>query len=114
MGIGSLTAASKATGKKIMWVDVNGCAAEKKFCKYIDASVTKGVKVSVKGAILSAFHKTFNASTPYVGTLKNKGAQFIINKSISASLTKALNKEAAGIKAGTVSVNPMNYPASTN
>ena len=114
VGIGSLTAAAKATGKMIMWVDVNGCAAEAKFCKYIDASVTKGLKVSVKGAILSAFHKTFNATKPYVGTLKNKGAEFILNKKVSASLKAALNKAAAGIKAGTVSVNPMDYPASTN
>ncbi|MEI6709948.1 MAG: BMP family ABC transporter substrate-binding protein [Actinomycetota bacterium] len=114
VGIGSLTAAAKATGKMIMWVDVNGCAVEAKFCKYIDASVTKGLKVSVKGAILSAFHKTFNATKPYVGTLKNKGAEFILNKKVSASLKAALNKAAAGIKAGTVSVNPMDYPASTN
>jgi basic membrane protein A len=112
VGLGSVAAAKQAgVGHSIMWVDSNGCVSDAADCSWFIGTVAKGVEPSVEAAILSAAKGTFKGGT-YVGTLKNNGTQLELGGiSVSASLKADIAKAKAGIIAGTISVNPNNYPA---
>jgi basic membrane protein A len=112
VGLGSVAAAQQAgPGHSIMWVDSNGCVSDKADCKWFVGTVAKGVEPSVEAAVLSAAKGTFKAGS-YIGTLKNDGTQLETGGiKIPASLTSKISKAKAGVIAGTISVNPNNYPA---
>ncbi|OYV58822.1 MAG: hypothetical protein B7Z69_08735 [Actinobacteria bacterium 21-73-9] len=94
-----------------MWVDSDGCFAEKSDCSYFLGSVTKGVTTSVEDAVLAAAKGTFK-SGDYVGTLANGGAQFYFDSpTVPASLKATVKTLTAGIEKGTISVDPTKYPA---
>jgi basic membrane protein A and related proteins len=112
VGLGSVAAAKLAgAGHYVMWVDSNGCVQEAADCKYFVGTVAKGVEPSVEAAILSAAKGTFKAGS-YIGTLANNGTQLEYGGvSVPASLKAEIATAKAGIIAGTISVNPNNYPA---
>jgi basic membrane protein A len=111
VGLGSIAAAKQAgAGHSVMWVDSNGCIADKPDCKWFVGTVAKGVEASVQAAITSAANGTFKAGT-YVGTLKNSGTALEYGGiSIPSSLKAKIAAAKAGIIAGTISVNPNKYP----
>lgn len=113
VGLGSVAAAQQAgAGHSVMWVDTNGCVSDAQYCSSFIGSVTKGVEPSVRDAILSAAKGKFHGGT-YVGTLKNQGTGVTYGGiTVPASVKAKLNAVAAGIKNGSISVNPNDYPAS--
>ena len=97
-----------------MWVDSNGCVQEAADCKYFVGTVAKGVEPSVEAAVLSAAKGTFKAGS-YIGTLANNGTAARVRRRHGSRFLKAKIATAkAGIIAGTISVNPNNYPADTD
>lgn len=113
VGLGSVAAVKTTSGKHYVdWVDVDGCVSQPTDCKYFPMSITKGIKTSVEGAILAAFHKTFKGQV-YVGTLKNKGVALVVDKKsiVETSAQKTMiSTVTAGIEKGTISVDPNKYP----
>lgn len=112
VGLGSVAAAKQAgVGKSVMWVDSNGCVADKTDCSWFVGTVAKGVEPSVKAAILSAANGTFRPGT-YVGTLKNNGTALEYGGvSVPSSLKAKIATARAGVISGRISVNPNRYPA---
>lgn len=112
VGLGSVAAAQSAgAGHYVMWVDSNGCVSDATDCKYFVGTVAKGVEPSVEAAVLSAAKGTFKAGS-YIGTLANNGTQLEYGGvMVPSSLKAKIAKAKAGIIAGTISVNPNNYPA---
>jgi basic membrane protein A len=112
VGLGSVAAAQAAgAGHYVMWVDSNGCESDAADCKYFVGTVAKGVEPSVEAAVLSAAKGTFKAGS-YIGTLSNDGTQLEYGGiKIPSSLKAEIATAKAGIIAGTISVNPNNYPA---
>ncbi len=112
VGLGSVAAAQQAgAGHYVMWVDSNGCISDAADCKYFVGTVAKGVEPSVEAAVLSAAKGTFKAGS-YIGTLANNGTQLEYGGvMVPSSLKAKISKAKAGIIAGTISVNPNNYPA---
>lgn len=113
VGLGSVAAAQQAgAGHYVMWVDSNGCVSDHADCKYFVGTVAKGVEPSVEAAVLSAAKGTFKAGS-YIGTLKNNGTQLEYGGvMVPEKLKTEIATAKAGIIAGTISVNPNNYPAS--
>lgn len=111
VGLGSVAAAKLAgAGKYVMWVDSNGCVSDAADCKLFVGTVAKGVEPSVKAAVLSAANGTFKAGS-YVGTLKNSGTALEYGGvTVPSSLKAEIATAKAAIIAGTISVNPNNYP----
>jgi basic membrane protein A len=112
VGLGSVAAAQQAgAGRKVMWVDVNGCISDPAGCPYFLGSVTKGIAVSVRDAVVSAYKGKFKGGV-YNGTLKNGGASLVFNSSsIPSSVKSKIATISAGIKAGSISLDPNAYPA---
>jgi basic membrane protein A and related proteins len=112
VGLGSIAAAKQAgKGHKVMWVDSDGCVADKTMCPWLLGTVTKGVEASVRDAVLAAAGGTFAGGT-YVGTLKNQGAMLLYGGiKVPSSLKATIAKLAKGIQTGKISVNPNKYPA---
>ncbi len=112
VGLGAI-AAAKAAGSshKIMWVDTDGCVADKPDCSWFLGSVTKGVEPSVKAAVLLAAKGKWKGGT-YVGTLKNLGTGTVVDsKSVSSAVKAKLKSITAQIESGKLSVDPTKYPA---
>jgi len=112
VGLGSVAAAKTAgAGHSVMWVDSNGCVSDAADCSWFVGTVAKGVEPSVEASILSAAQGTFKGGT-YIGTLKNNGTALEYGGvMIPAALKAQIATAKAGIIAGTISVNPNNYPA---
>lgn len=112
VGLGSVAAAQQAgPGHSIMWVDSNGCVSDAADCKWFVGTVAKGVEPSVEAAVLSAAKGTFKSGS-YIGTLKNDGTQLEYGGvKVPSALKAKIATAKAGIIAGTISVNPNNYPA---
>jgi basic membrane protein A len=112
VGLGSVAAAKLAgAGHSIMWVDSNGCVSDAADCKYFIGTVAKGVEPSVEAAVLSAAKGTFKAGS-YIGTLANNGTALEYGGiKVTSKLKAEIATAKAGIIAGTISVNPNNYPA---
>ena len=65
----------------------------------------------MEAAVLSAAKGTFKAGS-YIGTLKNNGTQLEYGGvMVPEKLKTEIATAKAGIIAGTISVNPNNYPA---
>jgi basic membrane protein A len=111
VGLGSVAAAKQAgKGHYVMWVDSNGCTKDPSDCSLFVGTVAKGVEPSVEAAVLSAAKGTFKAGS-YVGTLANKGTALEYGGvTIPSALKAKIATAKAGIIAGTISVNPNNYP----
>ncbi len=113
VGLGSVAAAQQAgKGHSIMWVDSNGCVSDQADCSWFIGTVAKGVEPSVRDAVLAAAAGKFKGGT-YLGTLKNQGTALEYGGiAVPSSLKATIASIAKGIIAGTISVNPNNYPAS--
>ena len=73
-GLGAATAQNSMASKKsvVVWVDSDGVIAAPQFKSVIITSVLKGVGLSVAQVIRDVRANKFS-STPYMGTIKNKG-----------------------------------------
>src|ERR1019366_3566929 len=113
VGLGSVAAAvSAGKGHYVDGVDTDGCISEPTDCKYFPMSVTKGITVSVRTAILAAYHNTFKGGV-YLGTFKNNGATLVVDKksiSETASEKTMISNATKGIEKGTITVGPNTYP----
>ena len=117
VGLGAAAAVQAAGAPHTMeWVDTDGCISAPQYCGIFLTSVTKGVAVSVKAAVLSAAAGTFKGGT-YTGTLANGGVALSpfhdFASKVPPSVAAALQTIKQGIEAGTISVNPASYPATS-
>lgn len=116
VGLGA-AAAVKAAGPPhyMEWVDTDGCVSAASYCSIFITSVTKGILTSVKDAVLAAAKGTFKGGT-YQGTLANGGVGLSpfhdFSSKVPAKVKSALATIKTGIENGSISVNPLKYPAS--
>jgi basic membrane protein A len=116
VGLGAAAAVKQAgAGHYMEWVDTDGCVSAKQYCSLFITSVTKGIAVSVKTAVLAAAHGMFKGGV-YVGDLANGGVALApfhqFASKVPASVKAELAKLKAGIIAGKISLDPNSYPAS--
>ncbi len=116
VGLGAAAAVQAAGPPHYMeWVDTDGCVSASQYCSIFITSVTKGLFNSVRDVVESAANGTFKGGT-YVGTLANGGVGLApyhdFASKIPASVQSEITKLKAGIEAGTISVDPLKYPAS--
>ena len=109
VGLGSAKAVQDADNAgghvNMLWVDTDGCISAAQYCKYFITSVTKGIQVAVKSAVLTSAAGTFKGGT-YVGTLANGGAVLSpfhdwANK-VPVALQSELKTIQTGIENGTI------------
>ena len=109
VGLGSAKAVQDADNAgghvNMLWVDTDGCISAAQYCKYFITSVTKGIQVAVKSAVLTSAAGTFKGGT-YVGTLANGGAILSpyhnFASVVPASLQAELKTIATGIENGSI------------
>jgi len=105
VGLGTAKAVqtADASGKHIamFWVDVDGCVLAPTYCSIFITSVEKGITISVKTAVLNAFHGHTGGS--YVGTISNGGAVLAPFHDWASKVPAKLQAELAAIKAAIIS-----------
>lgn len=116
VGLGAAAAVKAAgAGHYMEWVDTDGCISAQNYCPLFLTSVTKGIVASVATAVEEAYQGTFHGGN-YNGTLANGGVALSpfhdYASKVPASVKAELTKIKAGIIAGTISTNPLKYPAS--
>jgi basic membrane protein A and related proteins len=113
-GLGSLAAAQDAGNVMAIWVDVDGCVSAPEFCDLFLTSVLKNMAFTSFETTKSVVEGTFQAGL-YVGTLKNNGVGIAdyhnFDSQVPADLKAKVEELKQGIIAGTVSVDPKDYPA---
>jgi basic membrane protein A len=113
-GLGSLAAAQDAGNIMAIWVDTDGCKSAAEFCDLFLTSVLKNMDVTAFETTKAVVEDTFQGGL-YVGTLENNGvgiAEFHnFDTQIPAELKTKLDELKQGIIAGSVSVDPKEYPA---
>jgi len=108
-GLAAATAQNSMTSKKsvMIWVDSNGVIAAPQYKSVILTSVLKGVGTSVTQVIRDQKSGKFS-STPYLGTLKNKGtglAEFYeFDSKISQKTKDELKRIGLAIAAGSLKI----------
>lgn len=108
-GLGGATAQNSMSSKKsvVIWVDSDGVIAAPQYKSVILTSVLKGVGISVTTVIRDQKSGKFN-STPYLGTIKNKGtglAPFYDYESKVSQKTKdELKRISLAISAGSLKI----------
>ena len=99
----------------LIWVDTDGYISAPQYASILLTSVMKGIAVSVRDAVLSAYTDTFQGGN-YVGTLKNQGVAIApyhdFDSKIPAAVKNAIQKIKADIIAGKIKVDPKAYPKS--
>ncbi len=114
VGLGAAAAVKAAGHGNLMeWVDTDGCVSAPQYCPLFITSVTKGIVASVSAAVEAAAHRSFKGGN-YNGDLANNGVSLSpyhdFAHVIPMGVQNEITKLRAGIIAGTVSVNPNNYP----
>jgi basic membrane protein A len=113
-GLGSLAAAQDAGNIMAIWVDTDGCKSAAEFCDLFLTSVLKNMDFTAFETTKAVVEGTFRGGL-YVGTLANNGvgiAEFHnFDTQIPAELKTKLDELKQGIIAGSVSVDPKEYPA---
>ncbi|MHB1613955.1 MAG: BMP family lipoprotein [Actinomycetes bacterium] len=117
VGLGAAKAAQQSNGKaNLLWVDTDGCVSAPQYCSLFISSVTKGIAVSVQGAVKAAKDGTFQGGA-YVGTLANNGVGLAPfhdwASKVPATLQSELAQVKAGIIAGTIKVTSPSQPSSS-
>ncbi|MGH2572486.1 MAG: BMP family lipoprotein [Actinomycetota bacterium] len=113
-GLGSAAAAQDAGGVSLLWVDDDGCVTAPEFCPLFLTSILKNMDVSAFETTQSVIDGTFTGGL-FVGTLENEGVGLApyheFEDVIPQELKDKIEELRQGIIAGTVSVNPADYPA---
>jgi basic membrane protein A len=113
-GLGTAAAAQDAGGVSLLWVDDDGCVTAPEFCPLFLTSILKNMDVSAFETTMSVIDGTF-AGGLFVGTLENEGVGLApyheFEDVIPQELKDKIEELRQGIIAGTVSVNPTDYPA---
>jgi basic membrane protein A len=108
-GLGGATAQNAMTSKKsvVIWVDSDGVIAAPQYKSVLLTSVLKGVGTSVAQAIRDQKSGKFS-STPYLGTLKNKGTGlapfYDYDSKISQKTKDELKRISLAIAAGSLKI----------
>jgi basic membrane protein A len=113
-GLGSLAAAQDAGNIMAIWVDTDGCKSAAEFCDLFLTSVLKNMDFTAFETTKAVVEDTFQGGL-YVGTLENNGvgiAEFHnFDAQVPAELKTKIDELKQGIIAGSVSVDPTEYPA---
>jgi basic membrane protein A len=113
-GLGSAAAAQDAGDVSLLWVDDDGCVTAPEFCSLFLTSILKNMDVSAFETTQDVIGGTF-AGGLFVGTLENNGVGIAeyheFEDDIPQELKDKIEELKQGIIAGTVSVNPTDYPA---
>jgi basic membrane protein A len=113
-GLGTVAAAEDAGDVSVIWVDDDGCVTVPDSCDVFLTSVLKNMNVSVFETMSSVIDGTFTGGL-YVGTLENDGVGLAEYHEFDAEIPQELKDKIeelkAGIIDGSVSVNPVDYPA---
>ena len=108
-GLGGATAQNAMTSKKsvVIWVDSDGVIAAPQYKSVLITSVLKGVGTSVAQAIRDQKSGKFS-STPYLGTIKNKGTGlapfYDYDSKISQKTKDELKRISLAIAAGSLKI----------
>jgi len=108
-GLGGATAQNSMTSKKsvVIWVDSDGVIAAPQYKSVLITSVLKGVGTSVTSVIRDQKSGKFN-STPYLGTIKNKGTGlapfYDYDSKISQKTKDELKRISLAIAAGSLKI----------
>ena len=113
-GLGTMTAAKSAGNVYGIWVDTDGCVSDAPDCPLFLTTVEKHMNVAVENTVKSVLDGTFKGGLT-VGTLANDGVGIADYHQLSSMIPQALQDKITqlkqGIIAGTVSVDPKDYPA---
>ena len=108
-GLGGATAQNAMTSKKsvVIWVDSDGVIAAPQYKSVLITSVLKGVGTSVAQVIRDQKSGKFS-STPYLGTIKNKGTGlapfYDYDSKISQKTKDELKRISLAIAAGSLKI----------
>lgn len=113
-GLGTIAAAEDAGDVSVIWVDDDGCITVPQSCGLFLTSVLKNMNVSVFETVQSVIDGTFTGGL-FVGTLENDGVGLAEyhqwEDKIPDELKSRVEELQAGIIDGSVSVDPLDYPA---
>jgi basic membrane protein A and related proteins len=113
-GLGSLAAAQDAGDVRAIWVDTDGCISAEEFCNLFLTSVLKNMDVTAFETTQSVVEGNFEGGL-FVGTLENDGVGIAelheFDDDVPQELKDKIEELKQGIIAGTVSVDPTEYPA---
>jgi basic membrane protein A len=113
-GLGTIAAAEDAGDVLVLWVDDDGCVTVPDSCGVFLTSVLKLLDNSVYDTMESVIEGTFTPGL-YVGTLENGGVGLAdyheFDSQIPQELKDKIEELKQGIIDGTVSVDPLDYPA---
>jgi basic membrane protein A and related proteins len=113
-GLGTVAAAEDAGDVSVIWVDDDGCITVPESCGLFLTSVLKNMNVSVFETMQSVIDGSFTGGL-FVGTLENDGVGIAEyhewEDQIPDELKSQIEELQAGIIDGSVSVDPLDYPA---
>ena len=95
-------AVAGSTKVTMEWAGTDGCFSAPQYCKYVISSVTQGIPVAVKNAVLSAASGTFKGGN-YVGDLANGGVALSPFHDLASQVPASLRSELLAIKAEIIS-----------
>ncbi len=91
-------AAAHSQHVSMLWVQADGCASARQYCKYFISSVTIGIQAAVLHAVLSAAGGTFRGGD-YHGSLANGGVALAPYHDFARKVPGALQAEVAALAA---------------
>jgi basic membrane protein A len=113
-GLGTIAAAEDAGDVSVIWVDDDGCSTVPESCGLFLTSVLKNMNVSVFETVQSVIDGSFSGGL-FVGTLENDGVGLADyhewEEQIPQELKDKIEELRQGIIDGSVSVDPLEYPA---
>jgi basic membrane protein A len=114
-GLGGLQAAQASGGKvNAIWVDTDGCVSAANYCDILVSSVTKGMDVAVKNAIVDSKNGEMT-NEPYVGTLENEGTGLApfheFEDKVPAEVKTEIEQLQADIIAGKIKITSESQPS---
>jgi basic membrane protein A len=113
-GLGTVAAAEDAGDVLIIWVDDDGCITIPDSCDVFLTSILKLLDNSTYDTMKSVIEGTFTPGV-YLGTLENGGVGLAdyheLDSQIAQGLKDKIEELKAGIIDGSVSVDPLDYPA---
>ncbi|HVX43546.1 MAG TPA: BMP family ABC transporter substrate-binding protein [Mycobacteriales bacterium] len=103
-GLGAPAAAKADSSGKTMviWVDTDGCASSKQYCKYFLTTAEKSIAKSVNVAVTAAKDGSFSGEN-YLGTLKNGGVGIAPYHDFESKVPASLKKEVEQLKQDIIS-----------
>jgi basic membrane protein A len=114
-GLGTIAALQNSGGAYAIWVDTDGCVADKADCSLFLTTVEKHMNVAVENTVKAVLDGTFKGGL-YVGTLANDGVGIApyhdLASQVPQELQDKIDQLKQGIIDGSVSVDPKDYPAS--